>query len=257
LEKFIRNYELRYYISILGIIIGLTLFFVGKYYFNNNLIFSIGLGFIIGGLITCMPNRNTYKNNECRKNFEQTYDERFIEISQKSSGLAINIIFVLIGVLAIITYIIPIEAYKLCTILILLVFIIKYFCYEYYNHKYEDVEEISKEISNGDCSYLTINKFLSIFSIVIVLVGTLFSFTIANVYIGSFFMQYIGITDTLYFKIADALITLGFLILGNYSSKTDYPKLNKILRKIFRNMVLISVVLMLINSFLCALGTFK
>jgi len=257
MEKFIKNYALRYYMSILGIITGLALSFISKYYLTNNFMFSIGLGFIIGGLITYMPNRNTYKNNKYRKDFEQTYDERFIEISQKSSELAINIIFILIGILAIITYIVPIEAYKLCTILILLVFIIKYSCYAYYNYKYEDVEEISKDIRSINSNGFTVNEFLSIFSIVIVFIGTLFSFTIANVYMGSFFMKPIGITNILYFEIADAVITLSFLVLGNYTSKTDYPKLNKILRRLFGTMVLLSVILMFLNSFLCTLGIFK
>lgn len=252
MEKFIKNYALRYYISIVEGVIGLTLILVGKYYFNNNIIFSIGLVSLISGAITYLPNKNVYKNNIYRKKFEQTYDERFFEISQKSSELANNIIFVLIGVLACITYIFPFEAYKLCAVLILLVLIINYFCYAHYKYKYESIEEISEEIiiSNGS----TIKKFISLFSIVIVFVGTLFSCNITNIYIGSFFMNNFGITNTFYFKIADVVITLGFLIIGNYSSQTDYPKLNKILRGIFGNMVLLSVILIILNSFLNGSG---
>jgi hypothetical protein len=42
MEKFAKNYALRYYLSIFEIIIGLTIAFFSKYYFINNLIFVIG-----------------------------------------------------------------------------------------------------------------------------------------------------------------------------------------------------------------------
>nr|WP_258876430.1 DUF2178 domain-containing protein [Clostridium sp. CF011] len=243
--------------SIFEIIIGLTFVFSSKYYFNNNLMFVIGSGSIIAGIITYLPNRNTHKNNNGKKHFEQTYDERFFEISQKSSELAINILFVLIGILALITYIYPIEAYKLCTIIILLMFITNHSCYTYYNHKYEDIEGTSEQAIVNIGNNFTIKKFLSVFSIGIVFVGTLLALTIGDVYLGSFFMKQIGITNTLYFKITDSIITLAFLTVGNYSSKTNYPKLNKILRSVFGKMALLLIILLLINPFLTRMGLFK
>lgn len=257
MEKFAKNYVLRYYMSISEIVLGLLIVFLSKYYSNNNFMFAIGLGVIIAGVITYFPNRNTYKNNNGKKSFEQTYDERFFEISQKSSELAINIIFVLIGILAIITYIYPIEAYKLCTIVILLMFIINHSCYVYYKHKYEDIDESSKQAIGNISNDFTIKKFLSVFSIGVVVVGTLLAVTIGDVYLGSFFMKQIGITNTLYFKITDSIITLAFLILGNYSSKTTYPKLNKILRSVFGKMALLLIILLIINPFITRLGFFK
>jgi hypothetical protein len=259
MEKYIKNYALRYYISISAIIIGLALAFIGKYYFNNNLILSIGLGSIIGGTMTYIPNRNVYKDSNCRKKFEQTYDERFMEVGQKSSELAINIIISLIGVLGIITYIVPIQGYKICTILILLVCIIKYSCYKHYNNKYKEVEEISEQdiISSNSSDDFTIKKSLSILSITMVFIGILFSFEIANVYIGSFFIKQIGITNEMYLKIIIAIIILVFLPLGDYCSKTDYPKLNKVLNKMFGKMALISIILIVLNLFLNCLGVFK
>lgn len=257
MEKFSKNYVLRYYLSIFEIIIGLPIVFSSKYYFNNNLMFAIGLGSIIAGVITYFPNRNTYKNNNGKNRFEQTYDERFFEISQKSSELAINIILVLIGILALITYIYPIEAYKLCTIIILLMFITNHSCYVYYKHKYEDVEDTAETDIINITNEFTIKKLISIFSIGVVVVGMLLAFTIGDVYLGSFFMKQIGITNALYFKITDVAITFGFLTVGNYSSKTSYPKLNKILRSVFSKMVLLSVILMIINPFISRMGLFK
>ena len=257
MEKFAKNYVLRYYLSIFEIIIGLTFVFSSKYYFNNNLMFVIGLGSIIAGVITYLPNRNTYKNNNGKKQFEQTYDERFFEISQKSSELAINILFVLIGILALITYIHPIESYKLCTIIILLMFITNHLCYTYHKHKYEDIDETTAQANVNISNDFTIKKFLSIFSIGIVVVGTLLAVTIGDVYLGSFFMKQIGITNKLYFKITDSIITLAFLTIGNYSSKTNYPKLNKILRSVFSKMVLLLIILLIINPFLTRMGLFK
>lgn len=257
MEKLAKNYALRYYMSIFEIIIGLIFIFLSKYYFNNNLVFAIGLGSIIAGVITYLPNRNTYKNKNGRKYFEQTYDERFFEISQKSSELATNITFVLIGILALITYIYPIEAYKLCTIIIILMFITNHSCYTYYKRKYEDEEEILEQDIVNISNDFTIKKFLSVFSIVIVFIGTLFCFKIGNIYLGSFFMKQIGITNTMYFKITDILITFVFLGIGNYSSKTDYPKLNKILRSVFGKMVLLSIVVMIINIIIVTSGMIK
>ncbi|MBU3160788.1 DUF2178 domain-containing protein [Clostridium frigoris] len=257
MEKFAKNYVLRYYMSIFEIVLGLPIVFSSKYYFNNNLMFAIGLGFIIAGLITYFPNRNTYKNNNGKKRFEQTYDERFFEISQKSSELAINIIFVLIGILALITYIYPIEAYKLCTIIILLMFIINHSCYAYYKHKYEDVEDTEESDMTNIGNEFTIIKLISIFSIGVVVVGILLALTIGDVYLGSFFMKQVGITNALYFKIIDVAVTLAFLTIGNYSSKTSYPKLNRILRNVFSKMVLLSFVLMIINPFITRLGFFE
>ncbi|MBW9147052.1 hypothetical protein KTC92_05895 [Clostridium sp. CM027] len=70
-------------------------------------------------------------------------------------------------------------------------------------------------------------------------------------------MKQIGITNTLYFKITDSIITLAFLTVGNYSSKTNYPKLNKILRSVFGKMALLLIILLLINPFLTRMGLFK
>ncbi|MCB2356915.1 DUF2178 domain-containing protein [Clostridium estertheticum] len=257
MERLAKNYVLRYYLSILEIVIGLTFVFLNKYYFNNNLIFVIGVGSIIAGVITYLPNRNTYKNNNGKKQFEQTHDERFFEISQKSSELAINIIFVLIGISALITYVYPIESYKLCIIIILAIFITNYACYTYYRHKYDDTEEIEEGTIANVSGDLTIRKFLSIFSIGIVVIGTLLAVTIGNVYLGSFFMKQIGITNILYFKIIDSIITLAFLVVGNYSSKINYPKLNKILRSVFGKMVLLLIILLIINPFIISMGLFK